>query len=381
VRPEVAPPGDELAIGHEWARRRLDLYGDLERAMREGISRVMQTAAEIRADVEQDATAYLGRLAAERTRLTEAVADLEARRAAAEDALKTRQQEIEAELSRLRAEGEAALEQQRRETEEGLRAQRETAEAEVATLRQTAAEEVATLRQTAEAEVTALRTGTRDEIDRMVREAEARRAQVATEVRALEEQVAQIQGVIDSFLDSQLQTLRGSLGASRGRPAGGAPRSQPSPVPPAAAGPLGPAGPPRQAVPASPAGAGAEADDDGGEAEDDAAWAPPSGVAGGATPAPPGARPGAPGGAPGERTEVVISGVPHFSRARGLWQAIQGVPGVTEARALNYQAGVLTLEVHHDPAVDLAASVTGLPGTRLRLAEAGPGQVHLTAEA
>ena len=77
----------------------------------------------------------------------------------------------------------------------------------------------------------------------MVQEAEQRRAQVAAEVRALEEQVAQIQGVIDSFLDNQLQTLRGSFGVAGQGPAGGA-----TGVPGAAR----PAPPGRRASPGAP---------------------------------------------------------------------------------------------------------------------------------
>lgn len=78
---------------------------------------------------------------------------------------------------------------------------------------------------------------------------------------------------------------------------------------------------------------------------------------------------------------MVISGLPHFSRARALWQAIQEVPGVAEAKAINYQGGVLALEVQHEPALDLPASVTDLQGLRLRVTEAAPGHLRLTAEA
>jgi hypothetical protein len=78
---------------------------------------------------------------------------------------------------------------------------------------------------------------------------------------------------------------------------------------------------------------------------------------------------------------VVITGVPHFSRARALWQAIQEVPGVSEAKAINYQGGVLALEVQHDPALDLSGSVTELPGLRLRVSETAPGELRLTADA
>ncbi len=81
------------------------------------------------------------------------------------------------------------------------------------------------------------------------------------------------------------------------------------------------------------------------------------------------------------RTSVVISRVPGFSRALALQRAIQQLPGVTEARALGYERGVLDLEVQHDGSLDLAAQVTDLPGIRLTVVENNPGQLQLAAEA
>jgi len=92
--------------------------------------------------------------------------------------------------------------------------------------------------------------------------------------------------------------------------------------------------------------------------------------------APPAAAPSGP-----TRTSVVISKVPGFSRALALQRAIQGLPGVTEARALGYERGVLDLEVQHDGAVDLADRVVNLPGVRLTVVESTPGQLQLSAEA
>ena len=187
----------------------------------------------------------------------------------------------------------------------------------------------------------------------MVQEAEQRRAQVAAEVRALEEQVAQIQGVIDSFLDNQLQTLRGSLGVAGQGVAGqdprgttGAPGAQPPPrrrgAEPVRERPrrgVAPAGWRRHSRRVARASAGG-APSAGAGPEDDSA--PP------------------PGGT--ERTAVVITGVPHFSRARALWQAIQEVPGVYEAKAIGYQRGVLALEVQHDPALNLVDPIASVEG-------------------
>jgi hypothetical protein len=373
----------ELAISNEWAQRRLELYDRLERAIREEIGHALHLAAEVRADVERDAELYLKKLAARRTQLTEEVDSLRRAREAAEADLTRRRQEIDAELAARRNEQEAALARQRQEVEEELRRLRSDAEAEVSQLRATTEEEMARLRSTTEEEMAQLRTSTRAEIDRMVQEAEARRAQVAGEVRALEEQVAQIQGVIDSFLDTQLQTLRGSLGGSRTRTGSmaetlgalgiaglggqGARRAGPSGAPPP---------PPHAGSGELEAAFGAELDEqaDGvaGAAEDQVAGEGEASLGAASLPDAEGSEAG--------RTSVVISGVPHFSRARALWQAIQKVPGVSEAKAINYQGGVLALDVQHEPAADLPAHFANLTGLRLRVTEASPGRLLLTAE-
>lgn len=339
--PAGAAQPEEIAIGHHWARRRLDLYAAVERTMREGISGALQTAAEIRTEVERDAETYLQRLADERQRLTGELTSLESRRQATEAALEERRQGLEADLEARLREGEA----------------------EIARRRQEAEEELTRLRREAEEEVARLRSTTREEIDKLVQEAETRRTRVAAEVRALEEQVAQIQGVIDSFLDSQLQTLRGSMGGAQ---PGGAPvgaRTGAGAPPGAAAGKAAAPGwpPPDQA---DEPGEADEADQ-GDQAVAGAGAAP----AGPATPTE---------GA--ERTAVVITGVPHFSRARALWQTIQEVPGVAEAKATTYQGGVLTLDVLHDPDLDLPGAVAALPGLRLRVDDAAPGEVRLSVE-
>ena len=52
---------EELQITHEWARRRLELYDRMERAIRDEISYALRSAADIRSDVEKDADAYMRR--------------------------------------------------------------------------------------------------------------------------------------------------------------------------------------------------------------------------------------------------------------------------------------------------------------------------------
>ena len=328
----------------------------MERTLREGIAGALQTAATIRADVERDAEAYLGRLAGERERLSAELSDLNSRRQAAEAALNERQQEIDANLSARFQKGEAEIARLRSAADE-----------EIAALRQKAGEEVAALRREAEEETAALRSRTQGEIDTMVQEAEQRRAQVAAEVRALEEQVAQIQGVIDSFLDNQLQTLRGSLGVAGQGPAGGTTAHPGAPRPAAPGLRATPGAPPPRGGPRRVARHSRRV------ARQEPGRPRPPGPALRTSSAPP------PEGT--ERTAVVITGVPHFSRARALWQAIQEVPGVSEAKAINYQGGVLALEVQHDPALDLSGSVTELPGLRLRVSETAPGELRLAADA
>ena len=132
---------EETAIGHDWARRRLDLYGEVERSLREGIAGALQTAATIRTDVERDAEAYLGRLAGERQRLSAELSDLDFRRQASEVALTERQQEIDASLSARLQKGEAEIARLR-----------STADEEIAALRQKVGEEVAALCREAEEE-------------------------------------------------------------------------------------------------------------------------------------------------------------------------------------------------------------------------------------
>ncbi|MGH2371266.1 MAG: hypothetical protein ACRDI2_24080, partial [Chloroflexota bacterium] len=179
----------------------------------------------------------------------------------------------------------------------------------------------------------------------------------------------------DSFLNSQLQTLRGSLGATRPRPTG-AQSPGTAAVPPGAAGQTTaslvepPAPSPTGASPA-PEAPPPESEPHEPRPEPEAAspWAAMAKRSAGET---------ATNGT--SRTSVVISGLPHFSRARALWQAIQQLPGVLEAKTIDYQGGVLALEVQHEPAVDLPAHVTDLTGLRLRVTDSAPGQLHLAAE-
>jgi hypothetical protein len=76
----------------------------------------------------------------------------------------------------------------------------------------------------------------------------------------------------------------------------------------------------------------------------------------------------------------MISGVPGFSRALALQRAVGQLPGVSEAKALGYERGVLGLDVHHEAGADLAARATSMPGVRLRVVDSSPGQLQLAIE-
>ena len=90
---------EELQITHEWARRRLELYDRMERAIRDEISYALRSAADIRSDVEKDADAYLRRLQADRALLLEEIAELQMRRQHEEDEFIFRQTQHETELA------------------------------------------------------------------------------------------------------------------------------------------------------------------------------------------------------------------------------------------------------------------------------------------
>ena len=78
------------------------------------------------------------------------------------------------------------------------------------------------------------------------------------------------------------------------------------------------------------------------------------------------------------RTTVVIAGVPGFSRALALQRTVAQVDGVSEAKANGYQRGILTLEISHKVVVPLRGRLTKLDGVRLRFAEDINGTLHFT---
>ena len=80
------------------------------------------------------------------------------------------------------------------------------------------------------------------------------------------------------------------------------------------------------------------------------------------------------------KTLLVVSRVTGFPRALGLQRAVQQIPGVTDAKAIGYEHGVLNLQVQHEARVNLADHVTHLRGHPLKLIESSLGRLQLAAE-
>ena len=108
-----------------------------------------------------------------------------------------------------------------------------------------------------------------------------------------------------------------------------------------------------------------------------------------ATPASRGASPAAAAPAPAPtssaasiivKTLLVVSRVTGFPRALALQRAVQQIPGVTDAKAVGYEHGVLNLQVQHEARVNLAEHVTSLRGFPLKLIESSLGRLQLAAE-
>ena len=80
------------------------------------------------------------------------------------------------------------------------------------------------------------------------------------------------------------------------------------------------------------------------------------------------------------KTLLVVSRVTGFPRALALQRAVQQIPGVTDAKAIGYEHGVLNLQVQHEARVNLAEQVTQLRGFPLKLIESSLGRLQLAAE-
>ena len=80
------------------------------------------------------------------------------------------------------------------------------------------------------------------------------------------------------------------------------------------------------------------------------------------------------------RTLLVVSRVTGFPRALALQRAVQQIPGVTDAKAVGFEQGVLNLQVQHEARVNLAEQVTQLRGFPLKLIDSSLGRLQLAAE-
>ena len=191
---------EELRITHDWARRRLELYDRMERAIRDEISYALRSAADIRSDVEKDADAYMRRLQADRLRLLEEISELRRTR-----------HELEEEFNRRRTEQETELSVRLRIQEEELSRKASALDTEHTIRREQMDEELANRRAIEIADIDKFRSEAANAVELMISRAQTRKNELEEEARALEERVGHIQGMIDNFLNSQIQSLRGSL--------------------------------------------------------------------------------------------------------------------------------------------------------------------------
>ena len=191
---------EELRITHDWARRRLELYDRMERAIRDEISYALRSAADIRSDVEKDADAYMRRLQADRLRLLEEISELRRTR-----------HELEEEFNRRRTEQETELSVRLRIQEEELSRKASALDTEHTIRREQMDQELANRRAIEIADIDKFRSEAANAVELMISRAQTRKNELEEEARALEERVGHIQGMIDNFLNSQIQSLRGSL--------------------------------------------------------------------------------------------------------------------------------------------------------------------------
>lgn len=198
VRSGLMPDLGDVAVSQEWLRQRLDAYERTQRVVVDEVAQALRAAVEARADVERAADAELRRLRTERSRLEQEVSSLQRERDQLPQQRERQRAQLEAELTAELNAVEDELRQAREDTERELRAY------------QAASQE----------EADRIREETRARIDEVLGDVLSRREEMAAQLRLLEGQVVDIQGRIDTFLSSQLQSLRGRVGTAPGVGAG-----------------------------------------------------------------------------------------------------------------------------------------------------------------
>jgi hypothetical protein len=212
----------------------------------------------------------------------------------------------------------------------------------------------ADVRRQASAEADTIRRGAAAEAAGMLAEAERRRNELLGEIQRLERQLATVSAGIQALLRGEINSDAGGGGAeatrAEPRPASAVPTAAPAPSAeaPAAAGAPPPPPPEPAREPPPPAVAAAR---------------PPALVL-----SPP---------SDAERTEISVAGTPSFARALELQRGIQRTAGVRHVQALQFEHGTLVLAVEHEPGIDLAEAVTGLPNVELVLVGAREGRLDL----
>jgi len=243
----------ELRITQDWARRRLELYDRMERAIRDEISYALRSAADIRSDVEKDVDAYIHYLQADRLRLTADIADLTRKRhelqeefdrrqidqetelavrlgiggsdvdkdAAAYNlmqadrvrlldeitALRLTRHELSDEFNSLRTEQDAELPARFGILNDEFRQKLSALETEHTIRREQMDEELANRRAIEIADIDKFRSEAADAVELTISRAQSRKNELEAEARVLEERVEHIHGMIDDFLNSQIQSL------------------------------------------------------------------------------------------------------------------------------------------------------------------------------
>jgi hypothetical protein len=62
---------------------------------------------------------------------------------------------------------------------------------------------------------------------------------------------------------------------------------------------------------------------------------------------------------------IAIANTPNLGRALEVQRSLQRMPGVRDVRALQFEHGVLVLNVEHDDDLDLAGAIGSLPTVSL----------------
>ncbi|HEY3083009.1 MAG TPA: hypothetical protein VGM69_24225 [Chloroflexota bacterium] len=372
-------------LDRDWALRRLELFTSLDGSVQQAMgtvlevtTRVLQTADELRREMEGQASDLVAQLRSEREAL---LGEIEAHRRE-RDALAGEMAElrrgVDEEIGRVRREAEEGATRQRQQAEaEAARRRREAdqesaarqrqAEGEIAAARARAEAEIAVLRQQAEAEIAVLQQRAEAEREAVLAEAQARRLALVGEIRELEEQLGAVA--------SQLQAMVNRRGPGAGLEALPEPPGNPGAP---STGPVS-----RKAAARLVDGAASRPEATPGGAPGASVAVSPADTPGPNGPASmPEARAAGSRGATAVATRstaarVTVRRITAFSSALELQRSIQNSQGVRDVQALQFEDGTLVLAVQHDADLDLADAIARLP-IQTELLARSSGDLELT---